>query len=87
LRTNAGCGPSIVPVSHVGLEVPRAAVQQFLSSTANFSSFFNPHREPRNLHQLTQLLALDRRQKSSGVQARSLQLEGIVLPFVLEAQT
>ena len=60
LHRNASCGPNtVVPVSHVCLEMPRAAVEQFpRQRSRKFFFFLNPQQKPRNLYQLIQLLAL-----------------------------
>lgn len=58
--------------------VPSAEQQTF--------TFFNPPQKPRNLYQLTQLLATVLKAEVQEVQAKFLQLEGIVLLFILEAQ-
>lgn len=82
----SSCVPNVVPVSHICLETPRAAAEQFPQQSSKLSYFFNPPQKPRNLYQLTQLLAPVLKAEVQGVQAKSLQLEGIVLLFILEAQ-
>lgn len=78
--------PDAVPVSHICLETPRAAAEQFPQQSSKLLYFFNPPQKPRNHYQLTQPLASVPKAEVQGVQAKSLQLEGIVLLFILEAQ-
>lgn len=49
----SSCVPNVVSVSHICLETPRAAAEQFPQQSNKLSYFFNLPQKPRNLYPLT----------------------------------